>query len=945
MPEVDPIVHYSSIRATSLFCRAASHGSSALEDIEYILSRSEKLPLPNLNTDETPLQIACKEGFHNVAKSLLTHSPNLLFVSKSKSGITPLHQACLAGDYEMVVLLLQAVEQYVASPAHDKKMKKSLDLCDKEGCTPFYYACDRGHFKIVEQIVNFQKKHKAQVHLDINAATKVSQRTPLHAAVQSGNLEIVSFLLSIKGINTSPEGHPSSRTESKLIELHHRISHSQVIRKHLREDSIQEEDEVFSVDRKVSTPSNTFAPKPKPRRHRDASKKASRQSLPDVLSLPERPKPMPRRTRHRSEDLNRVPETQALKRHPHSISHLSRPEERLIVFENATTGKLTVDSKGTTKEESDDKEFRFISLTPLAEACANNYAEIVKSLLKSGARDKGGLACRIAHLIHEPSLIQQILSYHTDVKSSQVGGTKDTSLNVQWSCFKLPELKANLVGDEGVYRPCYKGQQAVASAVGHSDLKPTHVTLRCDAVREIYLDHNQLTSLPIQLFQLKNVQLIDVSSNKLVKLPTLPLDHDADHEFDGGWSCRSLRTLNITGNELTCLPPSVWELPHLESLSCSENKLNSLLTDMENVPSYNELTDVDFSHNNLFGILSGHLFELPSIRKVNLSKNEITGLPEALWKSSTLSDLDLSDNCLKNLLPESAGEIKANQQSIKHTHRHMQHADQILEGKVEIEATISTKQDSPSAPMRSVSTMKRTTSTQVDRCTYSALKTLNLSQNKFTAFPEALACFAPNLTSLDLSKNQLQEVDVHLLPPLLKMFTANQCEITRVGNVLSEENLTRMSQNCRRPMSIDPKCQHRNHSQLPYLKFIDLSGNQITHMQLICDVYDSTLEKTFDPSIKPINLLYPALLTLNLSENKLLGTFNPNIAHLKSLQSIKLSGNNSLERIPIEFGLLKGRDLTELRREDLPNLRDPPAEYRDTKLGSLLTYMKSRLKQ
>lgn len=48
----------------------------------------------------------------------------------------------------------------------------------------------------------------------------------------------------------------------------------------------------------------------------------------------------------------------------------------------------------------------------------------------------------------------------------------------------------------------------------------------------------------------------------------------------------------------------------------------------------------------------------------------------------------------------------------------------------------------------------------------------------------------------------------------------------------------------------------------------------------------------------------------------------------------------------MEFGYLKKmKNLVVLRMEKLPRLDDPPPEYREAKLNSLLTYMKARLKK
>ena len=172
--------------------------------------------------------------------------------------------------------------------------------------------------------------------------------------------------------------------------------------------------------------------------------------------------------------------------------------------------------------------------------------------------------------------------------------------------------------------------------------------------------------------------------------------------------------------------------------------------------------------------------------------------------------------------------------------------------------------------------------------------------------------------------------------------------------MISKSYQSEMSRNCRHTKAKEPNCLHRNHIQLPNLRSMDLSGNKITHMQLLHHQYADhqvdfgKMEQSYDPKKVSIDLLYPALEGLNLVNNNLMDEFNPNIGHQRYLKWIKLSGNHCLERIPMQFGLLKNGQLTELSMDHLPNLVEPPAEYRDVKigmLGSLLTYMRSRLKK
>lgn len=855
------------------------------------------MPLPNINTSDTPLLIAYKQSFYEIVEALLEHSPKL-FPLQAESNCSPFHEACSAGDIKMVQLFLKAVKHRCNLPEYKKQ---SLDFY-YNGCTPFYIACENGLLNLVEILYKFHQENSTRVSLSVNATTKTTQRTPLHAAVQSGNIDLVKFLLSIKSIEINVEGYPSGSAEVELIEFHQKHAQGREIPKNCfkEKESIQEDEENDECQSGGMVLSRTFT---------------------SLASSTVQPVQAQRIKRNISTDFKAFPANLTTRRQYHSEQ---RTHQFICICEDSETGMLNFQLKNN--EESQSKEFNSLLMTPLAEACAYYHPAIVELLLKQGAKDNGGLACRIAHLIQRPDLIQLILSYCTLLRDSNPslavnGDLSNVELN--WSHLKLPHCEGKWLGNECKYHPLHKTQIGDTGYAPASKYK--ELNLGYDTVSVVHLDHNQLTDVPIELFQLQNVQFINLSNNKLACLPD-----ESMNSREGaitGWSCPKLREINVSRNQLTCIPACLWKVTNIESIICSNNNLICLQNAPDNIPGDSQLKFVNFSSNGMSGTVSQFLFELPSLRVVDLSKNNIENLPSTVWNCATLNDLNLSNNQLKNLplyMPEKASLRK------KYSHSQGLGADQVLGGKAKMEAPTADQVVKDNTPL--LAGMKITSVTQADKCIYSSLDKLDLSMNKLTSFPEHLACVAPNLTDLNVSINELKEIDVQFLPALLRKLTANNCGLTQIGNVHIQSKQNDINQNCGHADSATPTCQHRNHTQLPNLTTMDLTGNKIEQLQLIRRHafgeeanYDKK-EEVFCPNITPgIDLLYPALEYLYLAKNNLMCKFNPNIGHQMHLKDIQLRENPNLESLPDEFGFLKNKNLSTLS-SDIPELKDKKLE-------------------
>ena len=123
---------------------------------------------------------------------------------------------------------------------------------------------------------------------------------------------------------------------------------------------------------------------------------------------------------------------------------------------------------------------------------------------------------------------------------------------------------------------------------------------------------------------------------------------------DPGLKLKIFTSINLSNNELESIPAVLFQLPSLKCLNLSHNKLTMLpgmsehsnetakFTDNWNSPSLEEL---ELQHNCLT-IPPKVLFAMPILQSINLGNNKITSLPFDMWIAPRLKILILEHNCL-----------------------------------------------------------------------------------------------------------------------------------------------------------------------------------------------------------------------------------------------------------------------------------------------------------
>ncbi len=748
-------------------CRATSEGHA--EVVKLMLRYSISEPLPNLCNNETPLLAACKKSLYDIALLLLEHSPKLVFVSEAHNNLSPLHVACSKGDSIMVELLLQALKTYSYCNINTKV---NLDFRDNLGCTPLYTACHHGHVDVVIQLVEFQREDDS-VSLNVNVASENMQRTPLHVAVQTGRIDIVRLLLTVQDIEVNLEGKPSSKTQNKLIDIYSRSIHGCVIPepiKHRPEgaDSLCNENApvhnpVSGTSECMLAPTDAENPASLSRKQRFFTE-PRRSCKPGILEddtqlacdqismrpsqvsfYTETSKKVAKVCQHITPDDTPLKIDEGREHSQLEEVPLEAGQRSLRVYEDPTTGKFEFHRMDSVKSKR--RIFDEISITPLAEACACAHKDIMKLLLVHGACDNNGLACRIAYLIQCFDLIKLILSYQT-LLIEQL----NTTVILNWHHLKLPLCKGDWLGSEAEFP--WINSDLRSNCNGDDTIKATPlVKVQYSAICSVRLDSNQLSSVPIELFQLQNVREIDISYNKVTKLPTGPLKRsNSDQVMKHGWLCCCLEVLNASQNRLTSIPICVWQLPHLRRLYLSNNRLTTVFAEEEKMlPEASlslSLEIIDISSNLLKGLVSSSLFELPNLCNLDLSSNVITELPHNLWKCNSLLYLDISNNQLLTL-PLCHSKVEQSCQSKCTEPLTIGHS---FEEAVMFYTETSFLSQPPTAVQKVSPDLESNT-----EC--SSLLVLNLSNNKLSMFPRDVVYFAPNLTSLCVSRNPIKQLD------------------------------------------------------------------------------------------------------------------------------------------------------------------------------------------
>ncbi|KAL8577735.1 hypothetical protein ACOMHN_065552 [Nucella lapillus] len=142
------------------------------------------------------------------------------------------------------------------------------------------------------------------------------------------------------------------------------------------------------------------------------------------------------------------------------------------------------------------------------------------------------------------------------------------------------------------------------------------------SLREFYLCHNFLHTIPSSIYTLRYLQVLDMSFNLLMTLPE-----------DIG-RLVSLRVLRLNNNSFERVPPTLGQLENLTELNMARNRIRRLPPEIRGLK---ELKTLIVEDNDLQS-LPDELCELTNLQTLDVTNNSIRVLPLKLYKLVNLKE-------------------------------------------------------------------------------------------------------------------------------------------------------------------------------------------------------------------------------------------------------------------------------------------------------------------
>ncbi len=150
-----------------------------------------------------------------------------------------------------------------------------------------------------------------------------------------------------------------------------------------------------------------------------------------------------------------------------------------------------------------------------------------------------------------------------------------------------------------------------------------------------------LSFLPRKIASLTELEHLDLTHNKLIKIPS------------GLSQMKALQGLYLSYNQITKVDPEIFQMINLEMLSLDNNQLPGLPSQIGQLPDFWFLK---LSFNKLREIPS-EIVQLKELKRLYLNNNDLKALLPEISQLKELTILDLSYNMLTSLPPE-IGQLK-----------------------------------------------------------------------------------------------------------------------------------------------------------------------------------------------------------------------------------------------------------------------------------------------
>ena len=468
-----------------------------------------------------------------------------------------------------------------------------------------------------------------------------------------------------------------------------------------------------------------------------------------------------------------------------------------------------------------------------------------------------------------------------------------------------------------------------------------HTSHHLTQITEVDLSENQLVDVPVELFQLPSLDTLQLSHNKLTSLPS------SDNPWERLYTSH-VSKLKLDGNRLRTLPEGLFRdlANSLTKLSVECNSLQDLPPGLWIIPKLKVLKLAWNNLSRLHYLSSQQYFNDPGLTETVI--NSFTVDKGVLKCTQSFKNEDIEEYLIKladyhyTVCATKFSACQFNESVMDEImaihHCRMRFFHQSRESEEHCPISNPMIQGQPLFPTNIEEESDSPLSIPNN------LEIVDLSHNSFNEIPWDLPCIAPQLKKLNLQNNQIQVLDlVHSMPYCLESLKLDNNQISNL------EKHRPMSLPCGHPLRLlalpkgNEYCQHCKHSTLDHLRCLFLNHNELTKFPVVKVISDHSFNPespSYDHGSFDCLPFYPNLSILSLEANKFTH-FPKHLHHLTQLRSVNLS-HNGFHELPPEAGLI---NTWNLKMDGMYIKNIPPHLLQKPTPELLLSYLKALLQK